>query len=87
MAQRKVAAAFIEPMLLWRKENLPEGAEWLYEIKLDGYRALAIKTGRKVQLRSRNDRPRGSETFQQLAQVLTTGEVAIYHPSQPPNTH
>jgi hypothetical protein len=33
------------------------------------------------------DRPRGSETFQQLAQVLTTGEVAIYHPSQPPNTH
>jgi ATP-dependent DNA ligase len=48
-------AAFIEPMLLLRKENLPEGAEWLCEIKLDGYRALAIKRGRKVQLRSRND--------------------------------
>jgi ATP-dependent DNA ligase len=55
MTQRKVAAAFIEPILLLRKENLPEGAEWLYEIKPDGYRALAIKTGRKVQLRSRND--------------------------------
>ena len=26
------------------------------------------------------DRPTGSETFQQLAQVLTTGEVATYHP-------
>jgi ATP-dependent DNA ligase len=38
-----------------RSETLPEGPEWLFELKLDGYRALAIKTGRKVQLRSRND--------------------------------
>jgi ATP-dependent DNA ligase len=55
MAQRKVAAAFVEPMLLLRKEKLPEGPDWLYEVKLDGYRAIAIKTGEKVQLRSRND--------------------------------
>jgi ATP-dependent DNA ligase len=34
---------------------LPEGAEWAYEIKLDGYRALAFKTGGKLFLRSRND--------------------------------
>lgn len=36
-------AAFIEPMLLARAERLPEGANWSYELKLDGYRALAIK--------------------------------------------
>ena len=43
---------FITPMLLLRKERLPEGPEWLYELKLDGYRAWAIKTGGKVHLRS-----------------------------------
>ena len=46
---------FIEPMLLLRTEKLPEGPEWLVELKLDGYRALAIKAGGKVQLRSWND--------------------------------
>src|ERR1700722_19287064 len=42
-------------MLLLRTEMLPEGPDWAYEIKLDGYRALAFKTGGKLQLRSRND--------------------------------
>jgi ATP-dependent DNA ligase len=42
-------------MLLLRTEMLPEGPEWVYEIKLDGYRALAFKIGGKLSLRSRND--------------------------------
>jgi DNA ligase D-like protein (predicted ligase) len=50
-----MAARFIEPMLLLRTQKLPEGVDWQYELKLDGYRALAIKTGGKIHLRSRND--------------------------------
>src|SRR5690348_17277345 len=42
-------------MLLLRTEKLPEGPDWTYEIKLDGYRALAFKKAGKIHLRSRND--------------------------------
>jgi len=43
-------------MLLLRTETLPDDlARWSYQLKLDGYRAIAFKTGGKVHLRSRND--------------------------------
>ena len=34
-----------------------------------------------------NERPSGSEAFQQLARVLAMGDVKLYQPSQTPNTH
>jgi bifunctional non-homologous end joining protein LigD len=32
---------FIEPMYALAVQNIPEGKEWLYEVKFDGYRCLA----------------------------------------------
>lgn len=35
---------------------MPEGEQWSYELKFDGYRSLGIKTSGTVSLRSRNDK-------------------------------
>ena len=56
-------------MLLLRTESLPEGPNWMFELKLDGYRALAIKTGGIVQLRSRNNND-FSGRYQRIVQAL-----------------
>jgi DNA ligase D-like protein (predicted ligase) len=37
-------------------KKLPEGDEWLYEPKLDGYRALLIKDRQRFGIRSRNNK-------------------------------
>ena len=42
-------------MLLLRSATLPSGDRWSYELKLDGYRAVAFKRQGIVHLRSRND--------------------------------
>ena len=41
-------------MLLLKTDRLPDSKDRLFELKLDGYRAIAYKTGGKVYLRSRN---------------------------------
>jgi DNA ligase D-like protein (predicted ligase) len=53
---KKVKARFIEPMLLLKTDALPDqGERWAYQLKVDGYRAIAFRSGGKLHLRSRND--------------------------------
>jgi bifunctional non-homologous end joining protein LigD len=47
---------FITPMAAKVVQRLPEGDEWMYEVKFDGYRALLLKNGSSVQIRSRNNK-------------------------------
>lgn len=44
---------FIAPMLARLVDHVPSGPGWLYEIKLDGYRALVMKKRRTLSLFSR----------------------------------
>jgi bifunctional non-homologous end joining protein LigD len=47
--------AFSKPMLAMRADKPFNGDDWLYEIKWDGYRALAYLNGKKAELLSRNE--------------------------------
>ena len=66
----------------------PDGGEWLHEVKVDGYRILARKSGDRVQLLSRNgkdwtDRFRGvADAVKTLpvGDLLLDGEVAAVGP-------
>ena len=52
----KARVGFMEPMLARSVSELPtDNKEWLYEIKLDGYRCLLGKTSKKVTLWSRRE--------------------------------
>lgn len=56
MPRKKIinAPAFIPPMLATLVDKPDDGPGWLYEIKWDGYRAVAIMNGKEANLISRN---------------------------------
>jgi ATP-dependent DNA ligase len=43
---------FVPPMRATLVDKLPEGPDWQYEVKWDGYRALAAKHGDSIRLLS-----------------------------------
>lgn len=53
MAKTAKPADFIETMDCLAVPKIPEGPEWTYEIKLDGFRVEAVKQHGKVTLYSR----------------------------------
>src|SRR5258708_13761582 len=64
----KRKAEFIEPMECALVSTLPEGQEWTYEVKLDGYRAIGVKASTTV-LYSRNHK-NFNKRFPQVADAL-----------------
>jgi bifunctional non-homologous end joining protein LigD len=46
---------FIEPMKPRLTEKPPTAGDWMYELKFDGIRAIAVKIDKKVSLLSRNE--------------------------------
>jgi bifunctional non-homologous end joining protein LigD len=70
MKQRPASSfSFIEPMKALLVPALPVG-DWLYEMKFDGYRALAFKSDSDVQLVSLN-RTSFNKAYPQLVDALT----------------
>src|SRR5438045_3425170 len=58
---------FVQPMLAKLVRTLPEGPQWEYELKLDGYRLQAIKHRDKVRLYSR----RGNDLTKLFAPIAS----------------
>ncbi|HTF66990.1 MAG TPA: RNA ligase family protein [Edaphobacter sp.] len=71
MVRREQTARFIEPMACLPGEHIPEGDLWTYELKLDGYRIEAVKTGGKVTLYSRRGTDL-SNRFEYVASALAS---------------
>src|SRR5206468_3675473 len=68
---------FIEPMQCKLVERLPEGSEWLYEVKFDGYRALAIKSDKNADLISRNNKSLNRKYPELLSEIRDLREKMI----------
>jgi bifunctional non-homologous end joining protein LigD len=66
----KAKIRFIEPMYARLVDKLPQGQEWLYEVKFDGYRCLAGRDSTEVTLWSR----RGNLFTNQFSEIARACE-------------
>jgi ATP-dependent DNA ligase len=74
--------------------RLPEGPEWTYEVKFDGYRTIGVKTSREALLYSRNGK-NFNKRYSYLAEALVelptdtviNGEIVALDHSGRPDFH
>jgi ATP-dependent DNA ligase len=62
---------FVEPMECLPVATVPEGSQWTYELKLDGYRFEVLKSKGRVTLHSR----RGTDMTKRFAYVAESLEL------------
>ncbi len=70
----------LKPQLALSRKELPSGDEYVYEVKLDGFRCLAFVDGEEIFLQSRNGKPLG-RYFPELAlpagRYVLDGEIVV----------
>jgi ATP-dependent DNA ligase len=70
----------LKPELALSRKALPVGEDYVYEVKLDGFRCIAFVDGEDVFLQSRNGRPLG-RYFPELSfppgQYVLDGEIVV----------
>jgi ATP-dependent DNA ligase len=70
----------LQPQLALSRKALPEGPQWTYEVKLDGFRCVAFVDGGQVELQSRNGRSL-TRYFPELAlpagRYVLDGEIVV----------
>ena len=85
-------AGFIEAMECLPVPKLPDGSEWTYELKLDGYRMEVVRAGTQTTLYSRRENvlkakfPYIASALQALPQgTVIDGELVAHGPDGKPN--
>jgi ATP-dependent DNA ligase len=70
----------LKPQLALSRKELPAGEDYVYEVKLDGFRALAFVDGEQIYLQSRNGKPLG-RYFPELTlpkgRYVLDGEIVV----------
>src|SRR5437764_9312219 len=75
----------VAPQLARSAKKLPEGGDWRYEPKWDGFRTIVFRDGDEIQLQSRNGRPMNRyfpEVVEQVAELpakrlVLDGELVV----------
>jgi ATP-dependent DNA ligase len=71
----------LKPQLALSRKELPRGDDYVYEVKLDGFRCVAFVDGEDVFLQSRNGRPLGRYFPELLAlpagRYVLDGEIVV----------